>query len=144
MDALGDKAGPLLVQLPADLHRDDSRLEGFLAGLPEGVLVAVEPQHESWFDDAIFDLLDRHGAGFVVSVIAEKEPVLRTTGQLAHVRFTTPIRTGATADPSTTTLSRSGRPGCANSRRQACRDSPTSTTTTTATRRSTGRRCARC
>lgn len=87
MDALGDKAGPLLVQLPADLHRDDSRLEGFLAGLPERVLVAVEPQHESWFDDAVFDLLDRHGAGFVVSVIAEKEPVLRTTGRLAYVRF---------------------------------------------------------
>ncbi|WP_313716226.1 DUF72 domain-containing protein [Arsenicicoccus bolidensis] len=86
-DLLGDKAGPLVVQLPADLHRDDDRLSTFLGMLPERVRVAVEPQHESWLDDGVFDLLDRHGAGFVVSVIAGREPVLRATGRLAYVRF---------------------------------------------------------
>ena len=73
-DLLGDKAGPLVVQLPADLHRDDDRLSTFLGMLPERVRVAVEPQHESWLDDGVFDLLDRHGAGFVVSVIAGRWP----------------------------------------------------------------------
>lgn len=87
MDALGAKAGPLIVQLPADLPRDDELLARFLGCLPERVLVAVEPQHESWLDDDAFDLLDRHGAGFVVSVIAGREPVLRATGRLAYVRF---------------------------------------------------------
>lgn len=87
MDLLGDFAGPLLVQLPADLPRDDERLAGFLTALPDRIRVAVEFQHESWFDDGVFDLLDRHGAGFVVSVIAGKEPVLRATGRLAYVRF---------------------------------------------------------
>ena len=87
LDLLGDHAGPLLLQLPAHLHRDDDRLAGFLGLLPERVRVAVEVQHESWLDEDVFDLLDRHGAGFVVSVIAGREPVLRATGRLAYVRF---------------------------------------------------------
>lgn len=87
LDLLGDHAGPLLLQLPAHLHRDDGRLAGFLGLLPERVRVAVEVQHESWLDEDVFDLLDRHGAGFVVSVIAGREPVLRATGRLAYVRF---------------------------------------------------------
>ena len=87
LDLLGDHARPLLLQLPAHLHRDDDRLAGFLGLLPERVRVAVEVQHESWLDEDVFDLLDRHGAGFVVSVIAGREPVLRATGRLAYVRF---------------------------------------------------------
>ena len=87
LDLVGDHAGPLLLQLPANLHRDDDRLAGFLGLLPERVRVAVEVQHESWLDEDVFDLLDRHGAGFVVSVIAGREPVLRATGRLAYVRF---------------------------------------------------------
>jgi uncharacterized protein YecE (DUF72 family) len=87
MDALGPKAGPLLVQLPAGLPRDDALLSAFLERLPERVVVAVEPQHESWLEEGSFDLLDRHGAGFVVSVIAGREPVLRSTGRVAYVRF---------------------------------------------------------
>lgn len=87
MDALGPAAGPLLVQLPADLHRDDDRLAAFLGRLPERILVAIEPQHQSWLAQGVFDLLDRHGAGFVISVIAGREPTLRASGRLVYVRF---------------------------------------------------------
>nr|WP_267489736.1 DUF72 domain-containing protein [Enemella dayhoffiae] len=89
-ELLGDRAGPLLVQLPADLGRDDQRLDSFLARLSERVRVAVEFQRASWLaglDDGVLDLLDRRGAGFVVSVIAGKEPILRATGRLAYVRL---------------------------------------------------------
>lgn len=48
---LGEHAGPLLLQLPADLARDDDRVAHFLGLLPEQILVAIEPQHASWFDD---------------------------------------------------------------------------------------------
>lgn len=90
MDLLGDHAGPLVMQLPANLGRDDDRLGHFLGLLPERVRVAVEFQHESWLeglDDGVLDLLDHHGAGFVVSVIAEQEPIVRAAGRLAYVRF---------------------------------------------------------
>lgn len=87
MDALGPKAGPLIVQLPSNFHRNDERLSHFLGLLPERILVAIEPQHESWLDEDVFALLDRHGAGFCISVIAEQEPVLRATGRLVYARF---------------------------------------------------------
>ena len=87
MDLLGERAGPVVLQLPANLHRDDERLAGFLTLLPERIRVAIEVQHESWLDEGVFELLDRYGAGFVVSVIAGREPVLRATGRLAYVRF---------------------------------------------------------
>jgi len=34
---LGDKLGPLLYQLPPNMHRDDDRLESFLSILPQGM-----------------------------------------------------------------------------------------------------------
>lgn len=87
MDLLGPHAGPLLVQLPSDLERDDERLNRFLGALPERIVVAVEFQHPSWLDEGVFDLLHRHGAGFVISVIAGQQPILRAVGRLVYVRF---------------------------------------------------------
>jgi uncharacterized protein YecE (DUF72 family) len=57
--ALGDKLGPLLVQLPPSLAFDASVAERFLAHLrarwPEAV--AWEPRHVSWFEPAVDALL---------------------------------------------------------------------------------------
>ena len=65
MDPLGDKLGPLLVQLPAEFTRDaDTQrdLDGFLAGASDGLQLAVEFRHASWHDPAVYDVLRRHGA----------------------------------------------------------------------------------
>lgn len=57
--ALGDKLGPLLVQLPPSLVFDAAVAERFLADLralwPEAV--ACEPRHVSWFEPAAEALL---------------------------------------------------------------------------------------
>jgi uncharacterized protein YecE (DUF72 family) len=64
--ALGPAATVVLWQLPPSLARDDARLEGFLRELPRhGPLRAVEFRHASWLDDAVFDLLRRHGVASV-------------------------------------------------------------------------------
>jgi uncharacterized protein YecE (DUF72 family) len=42
--------------LPANFHRDDGRLAGFLDGLPRG-RHTVELRHESWFVDDVYALL---------------------------------------------------------------------------------------
>ncbi|WP_433175118.1 DUF72 domain-containing protein [Actinoallomurus sp. CA-150999] len=65
MDAaggLGDKLGPILVQLPPTLQVDVERLARCLRRFPAGVRVAVEPRHPSWWTDEVRDVLVRHGA----------------------------------------------------------------------------------
>jgi uncharacterized protein YecE (DUF72 family) len=84
---LGDMRGPLVVQLPPDLERDDGRLEYFLARLPEWVRVAVEFRHPSWLDDAVYALLERHGAAYCVMSGANLPCVLRATAPFVYVRL---------------------------------------------------------
>ncbi len=64
---LGDRLGPVLVQLPPNLKKDLSRLESFLALVPGGRRVALEFRHDSWQDDEVRAVLARSGAALVMS-----------------------------------------------------------------------------
>jgi len=46
---LGDRLGPILVQLPPTLEADFDRLERTLEAFGPNVQVVVEPRHASWF-----------------------------------------------------------------------------------------------
>ncbi|MCW2506808.1 MAG: hypothetical protein JWO79_5092 [Actinomycetia bacterium] len=59
---LGDRLGPLLLQLPPTLKADPDLLGGCLAEFGDGVRVAVEPRHASWWTDEIRLVLEKHGA----------------------------------------------------------------------------------
>jgi uncharacterized protein YecE (DUF72 family) len=59
---LGDRLGPVLLQLPPTLTADPALLEGCLACFPAGVRVAVEPRHDSWFSPQVRRVLAGHGA----------------------------------------------------------------------------------
>ncbi len=74
--ALGDRLGPLLVQLPPSLRYDESVAHNFFASLREdfGGGVVCEPRHPTWFDDAADDLLSRF---HVARVAADPAPVPR-------------------------------------------------------------------
>jgi uncharacterized protein YecE (DUF72 family) len=61
-EALGDKLGPVLLQLPPSLSIDLHALDETLALFPPGVKVTVEPRHASWWTDAARELLEKHGA----------------------------------------------------------------------------------
>lgn len=54
---LGDKLGPVLLQLPPDLPARLEDLERTLRAFPSGVRLAVEPRHESWFSEELRALL---------------------------------------------------------------------------------------
>ncbi|ELC7320659.1 DUF72 domain-containing protein [Stenotrophomonas maltophilia] len=60
--ALGDRLGPLLLQLPPSLAYDPATAEGFLQGLRARteVDVACEPRHPSWFTTEVDALLSKH------------------------------------------------------------------------------------
>src|SRR3954470_15518711 len=89
---LGSRREVLLVQLPPGLERDDARLDWFLGSLPSWVRVAVELRHPSWHDDAVFALLERHGAAYVVMSGAHLPCVLRSTAPFVYVRMHGPDR----------------------------------------------------
>lgn len=84
---LGDRRGALLVQLPPDQGRDDTRLDWFLGCLPDWVQVAVELRHPTWQHDDVFGLLERRGAAYVVLSGAGLPCVLRATSRLVYVRM---------------------------------------------------------
>jgi uncharacterized protein YecE (DUF72 family) len=84
---LGDRRGVLLVQLGPGQERDDDRLDYFLGRLPPWLRTAVELRHPSWVDDAVFDLLQRHGAAYCVMSGAGLPCVLRATASFVYVRL---------------------------------------------------------
>ncbi|MEV0270281.1 MAG: DUF72 domain-containing protein [Hamadaea sp.] len=61
-DALGDRLGPVLLQLPPTLRADAEALAETLRRFPKDVRVAVEPRHASWWTDDIRRVLEKHNA----------------------------------------------------------------------------------
>jgi uncharacterized protein YecE (DUF72 family) len=84
---LGDRRGVLLVQLGPGQVRDDARLDYFLGRLPPWLRTAVELRHPSWVDEAVFGLLERHGAAYCVMSGAGLPCVLRATAPFVYVRL---------------------------------------------------------
>lgn len=85
---LGAKLGPVLLQLPPTLKADGDLLERCLARFPQGVRVAVEFRHESWFTDAIRRLLEARGAALCLAD-RESRPVapLWVTADWGYLRM---------------------------------------------------------
>ena len=84
---LGERRGPLLVQLSPRLPLDYARLAWFLACLPPGLAVAVEMRHPSWHCEPVYELLERHGAAYCVMSGAGLPCVLRATAPFVYVRL---------------------------------------------------------
>lgn len=83
---LGDRLGPLLVQLPPSLRRDVGLLRTFLALFPP-MLLAVEFRHASWQTDEVYAALAESGAALVVMESDHDEPVLHFVGAFAYLRL---------------------------------------------------------
>lgn len=88
LEALGDRRGPVLFQLPPLLRKDLPRLADFLHLLPPGHRAAFEFRHASWFHDAVYALLQQAGAALCLS---EREdaapPPLIETASWGYVRL---------------------------------------------------------
>ncbi|MFC7274679.1 DUF72 domain-containing protein [Paractinoplanes rhizophilus] len=59
---LGDKLGPVLIQLPPTLPGDPALLEETLSRFPAATKVVVEPRHPTWFTDETRAVLEKHRA----------------------------------------------------------------------------------
>ena len=84
---LGEKLGPLLYQLPPNLHRDDERLESFLSILPLGMKHVVEFRHQSWLEDSVFEVLHKYNVGLCIFDMPDISCPLVATADFAYIRF---------------------------------------------------------
>ncbi|MEU2559791.1 DUF72 domain-containing protein [Streptomyces longispororuber] len=81
-EGLGDRLGPVLLQLPPTLRADPALLDGCLRCFPADVRVAVEFRHASWWTPAIRSLLDARGAALCWADVGSRPvaPLWRTAG----------------------------------------------------------------
>jgi uncharacterized protein YecE (DUF72 family) len=59
---LKKRQGPLLFQLPPNFKKDMGRLEAFLNYVNRRAAIVLQMQHESWYDEEVFDCLRAHSA----------------------------------------------------------------------------------
>jgi uncharacterized protein YecE (DUF72 family) len=82
MDAahgLGDRLDVVLLQLPPTFRRDVARLTDTLDRFPDGIRIALEVRHDSWFDDSVYSALaDRATALCLTDRLNRVGPLVRT------------------------------------------------------------------
>jgi len=84
---LSEKLGPLLYQLPPNLHRNDEVLEAFLSSLPQGMRHVFEFRHHSWLEEEVFAILHRYNVGLCVFDMPFLTCPLVATADFAYIRF---------------------------------------------------------
>jgi uncharacterized protein YecE (DUF72 family) len=92
---LGPKLGPVLLQLPPTMRLELGRLAETLAAFGEAVRVVVEPRHESWHVDALYDLLADHDAALCLWDRRSQHGPLVRTASWCYLR----LHEGRTATP---------------------------------------------
>ena len=84
---LGEKLGPLLYQLPPNMHRNDEVLESFLSNLPRGMKHVLEFRHQSWLEGKVFEILRKYNIGLCVFDMPSFTCPLEMTADFAYIRF---------------------------------------------------------
>lgn len=88
MSELGDRMGPLLIQLPPTMTaRAFDDLARFLEGLPDGYSYAVEVRHRSWLTDQFAELLKRWNVAVVLTDGGHLDRFWRVTSRLVYIRW---------------------------------------------------------
>jgi uncharacterized protein YecE (DUF72 family) len=59
---LNQRQGPLLFQLPPNFKKEMGRLEAFLKYVNRRAAIVLQLQHESWYDEEVYDCLRAYSA----------------------------------------------------------------------------------
>lgn len=87
VNILEEKLGPVLYQLPPNLHKDLDLLGTFIELLPKDVPAVFEFRHKSWFSQDTFSLLSQSGVGFCIHDMPGIPSPRVITGDIIYVRF---------------------------------------------------------
>jgi uncharacterized protein YecE (DUF72 family) len=88
MRLLGNRLGPLLLQLPPSFSVEGMGvLEDFLSVLPGGVRYAVEVRHRSWLGSDLPALLREHGVALTLIDFPRMPRMDNATADFVYVRW---------------------------------------------------------
>jgi uncharacterized protein YecE (DUF72 family) len=88
MQALEDRLGPLLLQLPPSFTVEGMGvLEDFLSDLPKGPRYAVEVRHGSWLGSDLPALLREHGVALTLIDYPRMPRLEEATADFAYIRW---------------------------------------------------------
>ncbi|MER6347445.1 DUF72 domain-containing protein [Streptomyces sp. NPDC001595] len=85
---LGDRLGPVLLQLPPTLRADAGLLDACLRRFPKSTRIAVEPRHPSWWTPEIRAVLESRAAALCWADAGSRPATpLWRTADWGYVRF---------------------------------------------------------
>jgi uncharacterized protein YecE (DUF72 family) len=88
MAELGDKLGPLLLQLPPSFGVEGMGvLEDFLKRLPEGFRYAVEVRHRSWLGSDLPEMLHERGVALALIDYPRMPRIEEATADFSYIRW---------------------------------------------------------
>jgi uncharacterized protein YecE (DUF72 family) len=86
-NALGDKLGVVLFQLPPNLKKDLPRLQDFMALLPSAPRIAFEFRNPTWQDDEVYEALRARAAMLCVTDTDEGDTPFVATSDWGYLRL---------------------------------------------------------
>ena len=86
LSLLGEKAGPVLFQLPPQFERNEDRLSAFFKMLNRKRRYAFEFRHPSWYVPRVFRLLSAANIALCISDHADAPSPWKRTGDFVYVR----------------------------------------------------------
>jgi uncharacterized protein YecE (DUF72 family) len=84
---LGDRMGPILLQLPPNLAVDVSSLDATLAAFDRKVRLAVEVRHSSWLVEEVRSVLESRGAALCMADGGPLDVPVWRTADFGYIRF---------------------------------------------------------
>ncbi len=86
-DALEEKLGPILFQLPPDWNFNYERLVNFVNILPSSFRYAIEFRNYSWYNQQVYDLLHQKNIAFCIYEIDDHMSPMPVTAEYLYVRL---------------------------------------------------------
>ncbi len=87
IEALGQRLGPILFQLPPNWHFDGQRLRSFLEVLPLDHRYTFELRDPDWLNEKAYDILAEHGAALCIYDFHGRQSPKEVTADFVYVRL---------------------------------------------------------
>lgn len=85
---LGEKLGPLLLQFPHQFKPEQhALLDRFLESLPSNFKYAVELRHREWFNDDLFEMLEKRHVALALTDYAYAPKMEQRTTDFTYIRW---------------------------------------------------------